>query len=109
MHQSSYETVGEVCDSLRLLLKISVTAPVSNSRLFLRYCQHLGFDPEQHLLEGEPADFESWIDWILRTTKKKTHETINQYWKWLCQGYGVLARRPMDSFKLEQVRRVRSL
>ena len=24
------------------------------------------------------ADFETWIDWVHHTTKKKSHETINQ-------------------------------
>jgi hypothetical protein len=58
-------------------------------------------------LEGEHHDFESWINWIHRTTKKKTHDRISVYWKWLCQVYSILAKQPMDSFTTEQVRRVR--
>jgi hypothetical protein len=35
-----------------------------------RHCKHIGADPDQHLLESGPTDFETWIDWILRTTKE---------------------------------------
>jgi len=45
---------------------------------------HIGVDSDHHLLESGPADFETWIDWIHRVTKKKTYETIVQLWKWLC-------------------------
>jgi len=72
-----------------------------------RHCEHLGVGPLQYLLDGEPADFQTWIDWLLCKTKEKTHEAIVQLWKWLCQSYSVLARQPMGSFTLEQVRRVR--
>jgi hypothetical protein len=55
-----------------------------------------------------PADFETWIDWICRTTKKKKKDTtINQLWKWLCQAYSLLTKQPMDSYTFQQVRRVR--
>ena|SRR2546421_8893557 len=40
--------------------------------------------PDQHLLESGPADFDTWIDWIHRITKKKTRETTSQLWKRLC-------------------------
>ena len=73
----------------------------------LRYCEHVGVNADQYLLEGGPSDFEAWIDWMNRTTKKKSHETISQYWRWLCQAYSVLAKQPMDCFTTEQVRRVR--
>src|SRR5271170_263517 len=73
----------------------------------VRHCEHIGVDPDRHLLESGPSDFETWIDWVIRTTKKKTHETISQQWKWLCQAYSVLARQPMDAFTTQQVRRVR--
>ena len=42
-----------------------------------------------------------------RTTKEKSHETIDQLWRWLCQAYSLLAKQPMDSYTLQQVRRVR--
>jgi hypothetical protein len=58
-----------------------------------------------HLLESQHHDFESWIDWIHRTTKKKTHDSISVYRRRLCQVYSVLAKQPMDSFTTEQVRR----
>jgi hypothetical protein len=32
----------------------------------------IGVDPDNHLLNSGPTDFETWIDWIHRTTKKKT-------------------------------------
>jgi len=63
-------------------------------------------DPDGHFLASEPADFESWINWIIRSTKKKTHETISLKWKWLCQSYSMLAQQPMDCFTTNQVRRV---
>src|SRR2546423_21969 len=72
-----------------------------------RYCEHIGADADQHLLDSGPADFEAWIDWMIRTTKKKTHETISQMWKWLCQAYSILARQPMDCLTTERVRRGR--
>jgi hypothetical protein len=31
----------------------------------------IGVDADSHLLEGQHHDFESWIDWIHRTTKKR--------------------------------------
>jgi hypothetical protein len=75
--------------------------------MLVRYCEHISVDPDRHLRESGPAEFETWIDWVLRTTKKKTHETISQLWKWLCQAYSVLAKQPMDAFTTQQVRRVR--
>jgi hypothetical protein len=66
----------------------------------------MGVDPDQHLQQRGPANFETWIDWVLHTTKKKAHETISQLWKWLCQAYSVLARQPMDAFTTQQVRLV---
>lgn len=42
-----------------------------------------------------------------RTTKKKTDKTISQLWKSLCQAYSLLVERPIDSYTLQQVRRVR--
>jgi len=74
-------------------------------RLWDKYCEHIGVDADSHLLEGQHHDFESWIDWINRTTKKKTHDSISIYWKWLCQVYSILAKQPMDCFTTEQVRR----
>jgi hypothetical protein len=35
-------------------------------------------------------------------------KTIDQLWRWLCQAYSLLAKQPMDSYTLEQVRRVTS-
>ena len=58
----------------------------------VRHCEHIGVDPDRHLLESGPSDFETWIDWVIRTTKKKTHETISQLWKWLYQSYSILAQ-----------------
>jgi hypothetical protein len=52
---------------------------------FARYCDHIGIEPSQHLLESRPADFETWIDWILTHIKSKTEETVDQLWRWLCQ------------------------
>ena len=68
-----------------------------------------GVDPDQHLLQSGPADSETWINWMHRTTKKKkkkkkkkkTHETISQLWEWLCQAYSVLAKHPIGSYTLE--------
>src|SRR5277367_5730434 len=42
---------------------------------------------------SEPADFETWIEWILCTTKRKM-QTISQIWKWLCQSYSIELRCP---------------
>jgi hypothetical protein len=50
--------------------------------------------------KADPANFETWIDWIHRTTKEKSHETIDQLWRWLCQAYSLLAKQPMDSYTL---------
>ena len=76
-------------------------------RMLSRHCEHIGVDPDQRLLDSGLADFETWIDWVLHTTKKETHETISQLWKWLCQTYSVLAMQPMDTSTIQQVRRVR--
>ena len=73
---------------------------MTNGILF-RHCEHLGVDPNPYLLASGPADFETFIDWILRTTKK-THGTISQIWKRLCQSYSILAQQPVDSFTTEQ-------
>jgi hypothetical protein len=58
-------------------------------------------DPDQHLLQSGPADFETWIDWIHRITKEKSHETIDQLWRWLYQAYSLLTKQPMDSYTLQ--------
>jgi len=84
----------------------TIRARVTDSMLF-RHCEHLGVDPDPYLLASGPADFETFIDWILRTTRKKTHGTVSQLWKQLCQSYSILAQQPMDSFTTGQVRRVR--
>jgi hypothetical protein len=83
-----------------------VTVQTSDGRV-PRYCEHIGANVNHHLLESGPVDFESRIDWMIRTTKKKTHETISQMWKWLCQAYSTLVRQPMDCLTTERVRRVR--
>jgi hypothetical protein len=57
--------------------------------------------------EGQHHDFESWIDWIHRITKKKTHDSIGIYRRRLCQVYSVSAKQPMDCLTTEQVQRVR--
>jgi hypothetical protein len=56
--------------------------------------------------KADPADFETWIDWIHHITNK-TYKTISQLWKWLCQTYSLLAKQPMGSYTLQQVRRAR--
>jgi hypothetical protein len=99
------EHLGQVRDSRRPPLP-EQDQSVTNSILF-RYCEHLGVDPDPYLLASRPTDFETFIDWILRTTKEKMHGTISQIWKRLCQSYSILAQQPMDSFTTEQVRRVR--
>jgi len=53
------------------------------------------------------ADFEARIDWIHCSTKKKSHETINQIWRWLCQSYSTETQQLMDRFTTQQVRRRR--
>jgi hypothetical protein len=60
---------------------------------------------DPHLPEAGPGDFEAWIDWFLCATKKKTHKTIGQFWKWLCRAYSVLAGQPVDCSTTQQVRR----
>ena len=67
----------------------------------LRHCEHIGVDLDQHLLQSGPVDFETWIDWMHRTTKKKSHETVSQLWRWLCQAYSILARQPIDAYTLQ--------
>jgi hypothetical protein len=77
--------------------------------VFVRYCEHIDVDADSHLLKGQHHDFEFWIDWIHRTIKKKTHDNISVYWKWLCQAYSVLIKQPMDCFIIEQVRKIRRI
>src|ERR1700722_4847808 len=39
--------------------------------------------------------------------RRRRTKTISQLWKSLCQAYSLLAERPMASYTLQQVRRVR--
>ena len=73
-----------------------VTVRMADSML-IGMASIFGVDADLHLLEGQHHD---WIDWIHPTTKKKTHHSISQYWKWLCQVHSVLAKQPMECFIL---------
>ena len=75
----------------------------------VRYCNHIEAHYVKLLLRCEPAVFQNWIDWMIRTSKPKTKETYVQYWKWLSEYYQFWAERKMDNSTLKQINRVRSI
>jgi hypothetical protein len=88
------------CGIGRNLLQVTFTYVLSRYERLTACSQilHIGVNADQHLQESGPSDFEDRIDWTHRVSKKRSHETVDNLWRWLCQAYTILARQPTDRF-----------
>ncbi|KAI9888578.1 MAG: hypothetical protein M1814_006625 [Vezdaea aestivalis] len=75
-------------------------------RYWKRYCEHIQEDPLESLKRAKAPDFINWLDWIIRSSRKKTKTTLDTYWKLLCEYYGYNMSLGMEQSVMTQVRRV---
>lgn len=74
--------------------------------LFYRHCAHLKEDYVKYLLSEDQAIYMNFFDWMSRTSREKTLQTYDEYWRRLCQYFGLFARRPVNNNVHQQMRRV---
>ncbi|KAI9045815.1 uncharacterized protein KD926_007118 [Aspergillus affinis] len=70
-----------------------------------RYCAHSNEDYVEYLLSEDKAIYMNFLDWMSRTSRAKRLQTYDEYWRHLCQYFGLFARRPVNHHVHEQMRR----
>ena len=71
-----------------------------------RYCAHSNEDYVEYLLSEDKAIYMNFLDWMSRTSREKRLQTYDEYWRRLCQYFGLFSRRPVNHHVHEQMRRV---
>lgn len=71
-----------------------------------RYCDHMNEDYEATLLSDDPAVYMNFFDWMWKSSREKRLQSYDEYWRRLCQSFFLFARRSVNQFVREQVRRV---
>jgi hypothetical protein len=74
-----------------------------------RHCVYLKIeDYVGYLLSEDPAVYMNFFDWMWmwKFSKKKLLRSYEEYWRHLYQYFGLFARRPLNNYVHEQVRRV---
>jgi hypothetical protein len=72
-----------------------------------RYCIQLNEDYVEYLLLEDQAIYMNFFDWMSKTSRKKLLQSYDEYWRRLCQYFGLFARRRVNGNVHEQMRRVR--
>ena len=73
----------------------------------VRYCIQLKEDYVEYLLSEDKAIYMNFFDWMYKTSRKKLLQSYDEYWRRLCQYFGLFARRRVNGEVHEQMRRVR--
>ncbi|KAI9727203.1 MAG: hypothetical protein M1834_008511 [Cirrosporium novae-zelandiae] len=60
-----------------------------------KHCNHLQVDDIEYLMKEEATVYMNFLDWIARTSKRKGKETLDMYWRRLCEYYSLFAHRRM--------------
>ncbi|KAL4778139.1 hypothetical protein BJX76DRAFT_366673 [Aspergillus varians] len=59
-------------------------------RYWRKYCIQLKEDYVEYLLLEDPAIYMNFFDWMYKTLRKKLLQLYDEYWRRLCQYFGVL-------------------
>lgn len=65
-------------------------------------------DYVDHLLREDQAIYMNFFDWMFRTSREKTLQSYDEYWRRLCQYFELFARRRVNEDVRKQMRRVRA-
>ncbi|ODM19121.1 hypothetical protein SI65_05738 [Aspergillus cristatus] len=68
-----------------------------------QYCAHSNEDYVEYLLSEDKAIYMNFLDWMSRTSREKRLQTYDEYWRRLCQYFGLFARRPVNHHVHEQI------
>ena len=68
-----------------------------------RYCAHLNEDYVEYLLLEDKAIYMNFLNWMSRTSHEKRLQTYDEYWRRLCQYFGLFARQPVNHHVHEQM------
>jgi hypothetical protein len=71
-----------------------------------RYCIQSNKDYVEYLLLEDQAIYMNFFDWMFKTSRKKLLQSYDEYWRRLCQYFGLFARRRVNGEVHEQMRRV---
>ncbi|CEL09489.1 hypothetical protein ASPCAL12624 [Aspergillus calidoustus] len=74
-------------------------------RYWRKYCIQLNEDYVEYLLLEDQAIYMNFFDWMYKTSRKKLLQSYDEYWRRLCQYFGLFARRRVNGNVHEQMRR----
>ncbi|GKZ75057.1 hypothetical protein AnigIFM50267_002296 [Aspergillus niger] len=74
-------------------------------RYWRKYCIQSNEDYVEYLLLEDQAIYINFFDWMYKTSRKKLLRSYDEYWRRLCQYFGLFARRRMNDNVHEQMRR----
>ncbi|KAJ5865875.1 hypothetical protein N7534_000428 [Penicillium rubens] len=74
-------------------------------RYWRKYCIQLNEDYVEYLLLEDQAIYMNFFDWMSKTSRKKLLQSNDEYWRRLCQYFGLFARRRVNGNVHEQMRR----
>ncbi|KAJ0415015.1 hypothetical protein BJY00DRAFT_327273 [Aspergillus carlsbadensis] len=74
-------------------------------RYWRKYCIQLKEDYVEYLLLEDQAIYMNFFDWMYKTSRKKSLQSYDEYWRRLCQYFGLFARRRVNGNVHEQMRR----
>lgn len=60
----------------------------------------------EYLLLEDQTIYMNFFDWMYRTSRQKLLQSYDEYWRRLCQYFGLFARRRLNGNVYEQMRRV---
>ncbi|KAL2829035.1 hypothetical protein BDW59DRAFT_170777 [Aspergillus cavernicola] len=72
-------------------------------RYWRKYCIQLNQDYIEYLLLEDQAIYMNFFDWIYKTSWKKLLQSYDEYWRRLCQYFGLFARHRVNSDVHEQM------
>ncbi|KAI9888766.1 MAG: hypothetical protein M1814_006460 [Vezdaea aestivalis] len=74
-------------------------------RHWKRYCEHIGEEPLEYLQKCDAPNFMNWLDWMIRSSKRKTKATLDVYWRYLCGYYEFHFSVAIEHSVMRQMRR----
>ncbi|KAJ6116580.1 hypothetical protein N7512_006305 [Penicillium capsulatum] len=70
-----------------------------------RYCIQSNEDYVDYLLLEDQATYMNFFDWISKTSREKTLQSYDEYWRRLCQYFELFAHRSVNDDVHKQMRR----
>ncbi|KAF7164504.1 hypothetical protein CNMCM6106_001022 [Aspergillus hiratsukae] len=74
-------------------------------RYWRRFCIHSKENYVKYLLLEDQTIYMNFFDWMYRTSREKLLQSYDEYWRRLCQYFGLFARRRLNGNVYEQMRR----